>query len=139
MMEMQITFPGGKRVDAHLNGQTVHTDQIRAAGGDGSAPEPYTHFLASIGNCAGIYVLGFCQARDIPTEGLELRQVMEFDDRTHRMTRVKLEITAPPDFPDKYLPAIRRAADLCAVKKTIQEPPGFEITASKAPVAHSAG
>lgn len=131
-MEMQITFPGGKRVDAHLNGQTVHTDQAVAAGGEGSAPEPYLHFLASIGTCAGIYVLGFCQAREIPTEGLKLSQTMEFDPQTHRLTHVRLEITAPPDFPEKYLPAIRRAADLCAVKKTILEPPEFEVTAVRA-------
>jgi putative redox protein len=131
-MEMQITFPGGKRVDAQLNDQIVHTDQARAAGGEGSAPEPFLHFLASIGTCAGIYVLGFFQARNIPTEGLQLRQKMDFDEKTHRLTRVQLEITTPPDFPDKYLPAIRRAADLCAVKKTILQPPEFEITASKA-------
>jgi ribosomal protein S12 methylthiotransferase accessory factor len=61
-MEMTISFPGGKRVDAHLMGRTIQTDQAREAGGDGSAPEPYTLFLSSIGTCAGIYVLGFCPA-----------------------------------------------------------------------------
>jgi ribosomal protein S12 methylthiotransferase accessory factor len=130
-MELQITFPGGKRVDAHFMGQTVYTDQSRAAGGEGSAPEPYMHFLASIGTCAGIYVLGFCQARGIPTEGIELTQRMEFDRPTHRLARVEVEIRTPPSFPDKYLPAIRRAADLCAVKKAILDPPEFEVTAVK--------
>jgi ribosomal protein S12 methylthiotransferase accessory factor len=131
-MEMQITFPGGKRVDAHLKGQVVRTDQSRASGGDGSAPEPYLHFLASIGTCAGIYALGFCQARGIPTEGLRLRQRMNFDPRTHKMTRVHLDLQVPPDFPQRYVPAIRRAMDLCAVKRTILDPPQFEISVAQA-------
>ncbi|MFW5740864.1 MAG: OsmC family protein, partial [Myxococcota bacterium] len=73
-MEMQITFPGGKRVDATLLGRTIHTDQAKENGGDGTAPEPYMMFLASLGTCAGVYVLGFCQARDLPTEGISLVQ-----------------------------------------------------------------
>lgn len=126
-LEMEITFPGGKRVDAHLNDQTVHTDQARVAGGEGSAPEPFMHFMASIGTCAGIYVLGFCQARQIPTEGLGLTQRMEFDPQTRRMTRIELHVTVPPDFPERYLSSIRRAVDLCAVKKTILDPPQFDV------------
>jgi len=127
-MQMNITFPGGKRVDAEFMGQVVPTDQSRASGGEGSAPEPYLHFLASIGTCAGIYVLGFCQSRDIPTKDIRLVQEMDFDDATHRLERVSLQIILPPEFPEKYHKAVRRAADLCAVKKAILDPPEFKIT-----------
>ena len=58
-MEMVIDFPGGKRVDAHFGPFTVMTDQPPQGGGMGSAPTPFATFLASIGTCAGIYVLGF--------------------------------------------------------------------------------
>ena len=64
-MEMIIDFPGGSRVDAHFGPFTVATDQPPVA----SAPTPFAVFLSSIGTCAGIYVLGFCQQRGIPTEG----------------------------------------------------------------------
>jgi ribosomal protein S12 methylthiotransferase accessory factor len=127
-MQMNITFPGGKRVDAELMGQVIHTDQSRAAGGEGSAPEPYLHFLASIGTCAGIYVLGFCQARGIPTDEVKLVQRLGFDQVTHKLETIEIEIQVPPDFPEKYLPAVRRAADICAVKKTILDPPEFRIS-----------
>jgi putative redox protein len=126
-MEMTISFPGGKRVDANLMGRTIPTDQSKEAGGDGSAPEPFTLFLSSIGTCAGIYVLGFCQARGIPTEGIELKQKMDFDPATHRLTSVRIEIEVPPSFPEKYLQAVRRAADHCAVKRAILEPPSFQV------------
>ncbi len=62
-MEMLIDFPGGARVDAHFGPFTLKTDQPPVA----SAPTPFATFLASIGTCAGIYVLGFCQQRGLPT------------------------------------------------------------------------
>jgi len=53
-MELVISFPGGKRVDAQVGDFTLRTDQPKDHGGDGSAPEPFALFLASIGTCAGI-------------------------------------------------------------------------------------
>ena len=138
-MDMRISFPGGKRVDAHFLGQVIRTDQPKAAGGDDSAPEPYVTFLASIGTCAGIYVLGFCRARNLPVDQVSIIQHHEFDPKTHRLNKVTLEIEVPDSFPAKYRKAIRRSADRCAVKRTIQEPPEFDIVtttvASNAQVA----
>lgn len=37
-MEMTVTFPGGKRVQAQVLGHTLQTDQAPEAGGKGSAP-----------------------------------------------------------------------------------------------------
>jgi putative redox protein len=67
-MEMEITFPGGARVDASFGSYSVKTDQPPMGGGDGSAPTPFATFLASIGTCAGIYVLGFLRQRGLPTK-----------------------------------------------------------------------
>ena len=69
MNEFVIDFPGGARVDAHFGPYTVKTDQPPSGGGQGSAPAPFSLFLASIGTCAGIYVLGFCRQRGLPTDG----------------------------------------------------------------------
>ena len=66
--EMIVTFGGGKKVNAEFNGFTIATDQAIYAGGEGAAPEPFSLFLASIGTCAGIFVLSFCQSRGIPTD-----------------------------------------------------------------------
>jgi len=128
-MEMIIDFPGGKRVDAHFGPYTVPTDQPPQAGGAGSAPTPFATFLASIGTCAGIYVLGFCQQRGIPTDGIKIIQRMEVDRATGMTTKVYLDIQLPPDFPEKYKDAVIRSADQCAVKKHLAHPPEFEITA----------
>ncbi len=125
--EIRISFPGGKRVDADFFGTLIRTDQSPRAGGDGSAPEPFALFLASIGTCAGIYVLGFLHSRGLPTEGLGIRQRLDFDPATHLLRGVSLVIDVPPTVPEKYHEAIRRAADMCTVKKVIQAQPQFSV------------
>lgn len=126
-MEMLIDFPGGARVDAHFGPYTVITDQPAQGGGSGSAPTPFATFLASIGTCAGIYVLGFCQSRGLSTDGLRVVQRMHTSPVNGMVTKIELEIQAPPSFPEKYLPALQRAAEMCAVKKHFEQPPVFDV------------
>jgi ribosomal protein S12 methylthiotransferase accessory factor len=127
-MEMTIEFPGGARVDAHFDPYTVHTDQPPSGGGEGSAPTPFSLFLASIGTCAGIYVLDFCRQRNLPTENIRIVQRIHRDATTGMVGRIDLEIQVPPVFPEKYRPSLIRSAELCAVKKHFENPPQFEIT-----------
>lgn len=127
-MEMNIRFPGNKKVTAEFDGFTVSTDQPKEAGGDGSAPAPFELFLASLGTCAGIFVLGFCRKRDLPTEGLELTQIAEWDDAAHRVSKITLKIRLPKGFPEKYRDSVISTANLCTVKKHFLNPPAFEIT-----------
>jgi putative redox protein len=134
-MEMVIDFPGGAKVDAHFGNFTIQTDQPPSGGGEGSAPTPFALFLASLGTCAGIYVLGFCRSRGLPTEGLRIVQRMHTDPLTGMISKVDLEIQAPPTFPEKYLPSLIRSAELCAVKKHLEQPPKFSITTRLVEVA----
>ncbi len=127
--EMIITLAGGKKVDAEFSGFTIHTDQSRQAGGEGSAPEPFTLFLASIGTCAGIYVSSFCQSRGISTEGVRIVQSHFLKESGHGVEKIELAIELPANFPEKYKDAVVSAANLCAVKKHIMEPPEFVVKA----------
>ena len=127
-MDMIIDFPGGARVDAHYGPYTIMTDQPPAGGGKGSAPTPFALFLASMGTCAGIYVLGFCKQRGLPTDGIRIVQRALGDPvRRGMVGTVQLEIQVPPDFPKKYYDALVRSAEQCAVKKHFEYPPSFEI------------
>jgi ribosomal protein S12 methylthiotransferase accessory factor len=127
MSTMIVKFPGGKRVDAEYGGYTIRTDQPPQSGGEGSAPQPFDLFLASMATCAGIYVKGYCDSRGIATEGLGLEMQIEREPEKHRVVRLVLEIKLPEGFPEKHREAVIRAADLCAVKKHILNPPAFEI------------
>jgi len=123
-MEILVDFPGGSRVDAHFGNFTVPTDQPPAA----SAPTPFDVFLSSIGTCAGIYVLGFCQQRGLSTNGIQIVQRMHSNPLSGMIAQIDLEILVPPTFPEKYRDSLIRSAELCKVKKHLEKPPKFQIS-----------
>ena len=123
-MEILIDFPGGSRVDAHFGSFTVPTDQPPVA----SAPMPFDLFLASIGTCVGIYILGFCQKRELCTEGIRIIQRMNTNSATGMIEEIDLDIIVPATFPEKYRESLIRSAELCKVKKHLENPPKFNIT-----------
>jgi putative redox protein len=125
--EMIVTFPGRKKVETRIGEHVIRTDQPASGGGEDSAPAPFDLFLAAIGTCAGIYVVGFCQKRELPTEGIRIVQRNHLDPETRVLVRVELDIEVPPSFPEKYRDALVRVADQCAVKKAIQAQPQFEV------------
>ena len=127
---MTITFGGGKRVDVQAGDFVLRTDQSRAHGGDESAPEPFTLFLASLASCAAIYVKAFCDARQIPTGEIKMRQINRFEEG--KLAHVRLEIDLPKDFPAKYVESVKFAAAGCRVKRTLAAPPEIEVHATRA-------
>jgi putative redox protein len=126
--DMQIYFPGGKRVFADYRGFTIATDQPVAGGGDNSAPAPFDLFMASIGTCAGIYALGFMQQRGISTDGARLELTSHVNPETGLVGRVVIRVHLPAGFPEKYRDAVINSVNLCAVKKHLHQPPEFEVT-----------
>jgi len=127
---IKVSFPLNKRVDVEVDGFTIKTDQRVKNGGEGSAPSPFALFLASIGSCAGIYALNFCNSREINTDGmfLDLRAIYSAEEG--RYTKMIIDLHLPEGFPDKYKGPIIKAMELCDVKKHIISPPEFEIIAS---------
>jgi ribosomal protein S12 methylthiotransferase accessory factor len=75
-------------------------------------------------------VLSFCEERKIPTEQISLVQRLEYgktqDGKTF-LEKIVIEIIVTSDFPEKYHKALVKVADQCAVKKTIINPPRFEV------------
>jgi putative redox protein len=126
-MDMQIDFPGGMKVDAHFGGFTVKTDQTVKGGGEGAEPTPFMVFQASLGTCAGVYVLGFCRQRNIPTEGIRLIQKTTTNPETGMIEHLDIDVQLPAGFPEKYRDAVIRAASQCTVKKHLEKPPVIEV------------
>lgn len=130
-MEMDITFPGGKKVNANFDDFEIQTDQSVYAGGTGESPDPFSLFLSSIGTCTGIYVLRFCQKRDIPTDSLKLVLKTEENEKTGLVEKIDITIHAGKDFPEKYIDAIVKVASLCTVKKHLEQPPVINLDFSQ--------
>jgi putative redox protein len=126
MMEMIIDFPGGSRVNTQVGPFTVTTDKSVAGGGEGTAPTPFQLFLASLGACAGIYVLSFCQQRGLPTDEIRLVQRILPDPDSKLIGQIEIEIHVPPSFPERYHTALIRATEQCTVKKQLEKPPAID-------------
>jgi len=127
---IEVSFPGGKRVDARIDNLIVPTDQPIEKGGAGAAPEPFRLFLTSIATCAGIYALEFCLARQIPTEGMSLTLGYEMDEKNQACNRLDIDLKLPAGFPQEYRKAVIRVMNLCSVKKQILNPPEFVVATS---------
>lgn len=128
-MDMKVYFPGNKRVYADYKGFTIETDQPAHGGGDDSAPAPFDLFMASIGTCAGIFMLGFMQQRNIPTEDAGITLHTERDPETKLIGKITLDLHLPPEFPEKYKDAVINAVELCTVKRHLHQPPAFAVNA----------
>ncbi|PIE03038.1 MAG: osmotically inducible protein OsmC [Acidobacteria bacterium] len=114
---MKVKFPGGKKVDAIFKGFTFKTDQPCESGGEGSAPDPFSMFLASLATCSGFFVKNFCDQRGIDAREIELFLNTDSNDELGKITAFHLEINVPAEFPAKYEKALVQTAKLCKVKK----------------------
>ena len=125
--EMEISFAGGKKVYADYKGFTIQTDQGAKDGGEDSAPTPSDLFFASLGTCAGLYALRFCEKRKIKTDNLKIGLALESHPKTHMVEKIIYKISLPPEFPEKYTSALIKSMDLCYVKKHLEQSPQFEF------------
>jgi putative redox protein len=132
----EIELAGGTKVNAKIRGFTISTDQPVSDGGQNSAPSPFELFLASLGTCAGYFVVSFCRARSIPTDNIRMTQTVIRSDATHMVEKILININLPPDFPEKYKGAVVRAAESCTVKKHLAAPPQIEVVARQGEDAH---
>lgn len=127
--DIRVSFPGGMKVDAEYKGFVINTDQPVYQGGEGSAPAPFDLFLASIATCAGVYVASFCQKRGIPYEKARIVMKTEKNPETKMVEKISIDVELPADFPEKYMAAVVKAVDSCAVKAHLVKPPGFQVEA----------
>ncbi len=117
MKELNLIFPGGKRIDVEVDGFVINTDQSLEGGGEGAYPEPFDYFLASLLACAGIYALNFCERRGISTKGLEMKLRCFWDKEKKLFSQMEFLVKLPYGFPERYKDALVRAMELCAVKR----------------------
>jgi putative redox protein len=121
IFDLDISFPGDTRMTAEIDGVSIHT------GGE-DEPSPFDLFLVSIGTCAGIKVLRFCQERHISTTGLTMKQRMFYSSNRNMIEKIELIIDLPPGFPMKYYDAVVRVAHTCGVKRHLIEPPDIVVS-----------
>ncbi|MCF6434088.1 OsmC domain/YcaO domain-containing protein [Pseudoalteromonas sp. MMG022] len=126
-MEIKVDFLDNLRLEAKFDDFSVIADQPIRYKGDGSAPSPFDYFLASSALCAAYFVKVYCNARDIPTEGIRLSQnnIVDPENRYNQIFQIQVEL--PENISDKDREGILRSIDRCTVKKVVQTGPEFKI------------
>lgn len=124
---INVEFGEKMQITAHMDDVSIATDQSVKDGGDGTAPNPFQLFLASLATCAGVYANRFCQSRKLSTDGMALTVTCDFAEKEFRVENMTFDLTLPDGFPEKYVSAIHRAIDLCTVKKHVCNAPEFSI------------
>ena len=127
MSTMTVTFPGGKRVDAEYGGFVVQTDQPpqgwrRGLGAAAVRPLPGLDRDLRGHLRQGLLRLAGPRDRRAGPRDADRARAREESGRP-----LAIEIKLPEGFPEKHREAVIRAADLCAVKKHMLNPPAFEI------------
>jgi putative redox protein len=126
-LKIAVDFPGGRRVDARLRGHTVPTDQPLESGGTNEAPSPSELFFVSLATCAGYYALRFCESRDLSMAGLGVELEVERPGGHGPIELVRMRVTLPEGFPERYRAPLLRAVDQCSVKKFVLTPSPIEV------------
>lgn len=121
---IDVSFSEGAQITASINDFSIHYDQPVSSGGEGRYPNPFEHFLASLASCSAYYAKAYCEARDIPIKGMELRAVFS---RAEDPITYNIELKLPEGFPEKERAGIQRAVDKCTVKKMVLNPPVFSL------------
>ncbi|CAM3985880.1 OsmC domain/YcaO domain-containing protein [Pseudoalteromonas byunsanensis] len=126
-MEIKVDFLDNLRLEAKFDDFSVIADQPIRYKGDGSAPSPFDYFLASSALCAAYFVKVYCNAREIPTEGIRLSQnnIVDPENRYNQIFQIQVEL--PENISDKDREGILRSIDRCTVKKVVQTGPEFKI------------
>ncbi|WP_046006475.1 OsmC domain/YcaO domain-containing protein [Pseudoalteromonas rubra] len=128
-MEIKVNYLDNLRIDARFDDFSVIADQPIRYKGDGSAPSPFDYFLASSALCAAYFVKVYCNARDIPTDGIRVAQnnIVDPENRYNQIFKIQVEL--PESISEKDRQGILRSIDRCTVKKVIQTGPEFQVEA----------
>jgi uncharacterized OsmC-like protein len=127
MTPVTVTWDGGLRFTAEVRGHRITVDQPREAGGDDSGPMPIELMPAALGTCVALYVQRFLVTRGLDPAGLSVAVAAAGARDPNRLGRFDVQVTIPGGVPEKYLDAVRRAAEGCTVHHTLTHTPEIAV------------
>ena len=122
---MKIRFEDKEKVIADFMGHDVVSDVPVAMGGEDAGLNPFYLFLASIGNCAGVFMKMFYRNHNIPLEGTSLEQDFEFHENG-MLKKVVVTVNLGPAFPSEKQAGLLAMLKGCKVKKHLDPAIEFE-------------
>ena len=123
-----IVHEGGLAFSASMRGHRVLTDQPTSLGGEDRGTTPLELIGAALGTCIALYVVQFCNARQISSAGLRVGVTSHKAKTPYRIGRYDVQLTLPAELPLELYERARRAAESCAVHNTLMHAPEIGIS-----------
>lgn len=126
-MHIEVNWVQGLQFKATCRGHEIITDQQEKDGGANKAMAPGELFMASLGNCIGVFALRFCLRHNLPSEGMKLLMDWTVLKDPARVGSVKIELHYPHDISEALKKGLLRMANACFVHETIVHKPEIVI------------
>jgi len=126
-MKMEVNWLEGFIFKATCDGHEVITDQHEKEGGTDKAMTPAELFIASLGNCIGVFAVRFCKRHNLPTEGMKVLLDWTYAKDPVRFGSIKAELHYPHDIPEAEKKGLLRMAEACFVHETILHKPEIVV------------
>lgn len=110
-----LAWEGGLEVSAAIRDLEIRADKPEEKGGSNAGPMPTELYLAALGSCMSMSVLGVAEARRLSVDALTGEASLGFDDDGHaRDIRLELEVESP-DPASEWETVARLAPRRCTV------------------------
>src|SRR5258706_15889505 len=93
-MDVQVIYVAGKQFDAIARGHRIISDQPFPSGQDRGMTPPEL-MLSAIGSCAAYYAVEYLRARNLPTDGLDVRVNGAKGGKPVRLTEIGITVHLP--------------------------------------------
>ena len=127
MYEANVRGLSGVRFEVEARGHRLVSDQPAENGGSDAGMTPPELFLASIGTCAGFYVVQYLKAKNLPQEGLQVRVTAEKATQPARLGSIRIDVEAPGAEDERHRAGLVRAVEKCLIHNTLLHPPAIDI------------
>lgn len=124
-MEVTVKHLGNVQFEANTRGHRVLCDQPPANGGADEGMTPPEFLLTSLGTCAGFYAAQYLKARNLSSEGLEVKVHAEKLTQPARLGQFRIEVIVP-HLDTQHEAGVLRAVHACLIHNTLMHPPTIE-------------
>ncbi len=116
---MVVTHEGGLKFAAQLGSHRIIVDQPVRAGGQDAGPAPIALLGVSLGTCVALYVQQFCNARNLPYEGMRVEVESYGAQNPGRIGEFTVRVVLPQELPPKYAEMLEQVARSCPAHNTL--------------------
>lgn len=122
-MPMDIRLDEKFRFVATSREHEVIIDQPIKGGGTNLGMSPVELFIVSLGSCVAYYAAFYMERNKIPSQGLHVEADWDFEKKPYRISKVRLDIHLPPNFPGDKHEQLLAVCKGCTIHHTLSHEP----------------